>query len=332
MKSKISPTMIKRGSRCTFAAALSIMINPKTGFKYQEYHGEKTKDRMCEGIYFEEVLTGKTFVPFDGDGGFYEKWHGGVKDHTIRRIHWFADCARRYLVRNEAELIGWRHEVELPDFILGGEADYVGEILPDGGHPERAVADMKFSSDITRWDFDRAPKQQFLQSPIYSLVYALLKEGSDRSLFERAIAEAKLGNAEPAGELLAQWAATTEILPAAYLIAENRDVPEYMTRAGGFIKAEPHMRLIVLDMTPWDYVSLYFFIRDFDELVSELVMHGNYWDERIAARIGAGPAKCLGTNYQGEHPGRCPMLNVCAIGRVVTGGTQRIQLRELDEL
>lgn len=332
MKSRLSPSTIKRGSRCSFAAALSIMKNPDTGLRYQEAHGARTKDRMCEGIYFESLLTGKQHEPREGDGGFYEAWQARLTDQNARRIRWFADCAKVWLVRNEADEIGRKLEVELPDFILNGEADYIGGIATAYSPNEKVVLDSKFASDIGRWDFDRAPKQQFLQAPTYSLLYALLKPHNRFDLFTGAITQAKMGNIDRAAEMASEWGKTTEILPAAYLIVENKEVPEYQTKSGTFIKAKPHMRMTILDITPIDMLKLYFFYMQFDDLIGELVMHGNKYDTKIAHRIGAGDTKCNGTNFMGEHPGRCPMNSVCEIGRRIIGGNPRVGLSDIEEL
>lgn len=314
-KFHINPSGVKLSGRCDHIPAMLNMRDPKNPpHNFRPFEGKQTSSERMQGIYFEQCVTGKPYKPRKGDGGEFELWQAGVKSDTLERIEGFAAEARTYLNFDGTEKVGVWYEIELPDFLLGPmEVDYLGYFrLEKGGPMVRGIIDVKFTDDIPfNWDIGGNVSAEILmQAPMYSFGHAL--QTGDRSLFDQVIALYKAGDSRWQ-KVIREFGETAEVLPAAYLITESKDTPQF--RVNGVMCHEtPMIRVQMIEIQVEDYVDMYFRLLGKMDLWMEMAISGNKHDPTIQMLVKPDTYKCLGSNSANMR-GRCPLLHKCVYGR-----------------
>lgn len=145
--------------------------------KYQlsTKYDRKQTPAMMDGIFFESLVLGQkpdqvVDAPKKRASTIesYERIVEHVKSVFVEGLPY-----RRY-----------KHETE--DWILQGEADFVGEVM-FCGEKIRCIADLKFTSSIDKIWQEKTHKKEFLQSAVYQ--YLHLKETGEQLPFVYFVVE-----------------------------------------------------------------------------------------------------------------------------------------------
>ena len=158
---------------CPHAYALS--QNPEVKAKMEA----NKSDAMIEGL----LMEGYVFKKFKEDNEV--ELIGGKRKPTIDKIKGYADLVIPIFIEGDPFVL-MRYEVD--NWILQGEADYIGQILFDG-QPLRCIADLKFTKNIQETWNNKMYKRDFIQACTYVYLHFKL---------------------------------TGELLPFVYLLVENK--------------------------------------------------------------------------------------------------------------
>lgn len=326
-KLRISPSLLKQAFRCQYAASLRIMPD-ENGERHKPYFSDQSQNSRHHGIYFEAVLTGKDV---SHEKAAFQMWlaRNSKDDENVKsRIEKAAErTAKEYLLKDRDYQTGVWLEWEFDDFILHGEADYIGWVRnADPFHEAvfESVMDAKLTADISYvWEIGgNATIEQYMQAPIYSFLHAL-KESSQPELLLDAIRAYKVGDYGLCLNLSEQFGRTTTILPASYLIYEQKGLPQGV---------KPNVAFQTITCSPEDFVVIYMTILAMKEdYWDPLRMYGNRYSPQKEHMVQPNEHKCLGHGRLLEQKGRCPFLGYCPYGRKLLTSRPSIALRDLLE-
>lgn len=122
---------------------------------------------MRHGLIFERFVLGEK--PDHNEADFRENVYGRMKAPSIDFIKEQAQYTKPLFLAGEPYV---KLFLEGKDFILKGEADFIGEILFEG-EALNCIADLKYTSNIAEYWNKKEAKQEYLQSIVYP--YLLFK-------------------------------------------------------------------------------------------------------------------------------------------------------------
>ena len=324
-KLRISPSLLKQAFRCQYAASLRIMPD-KNGERHKPHFSEQSQNSRNHGIYFEAVLTGKDV---SHEKASFQMWlaRNSKDDHNVKsRIEKAGEqTAKDYLLKDRPYQTGVWLEWEFEDFILHGEADYIGWVNNKDPFNEgtfESVMDAKLTADISYvWEIGgNATIEQYMQSPIYSFLYSL-QESSQPEMLMDAIKLYKAGKYGKCRALCKEYERTTVVLPASYLIYEQKGLPQGV---------KPNVAFQTITCNAEDFVVIYMTILAMKEDYWDVLrMHGNRYNPQKEHLVQPNEHKCLGHGRLLEQKGRCPFLGYCPYGRKLLTSRPAIALRDL---
>lgn len=119
---------------------------------------------MEDGRLFEALVLGAK------DEAERSALFGRKKDKTIDSYTRAVEAVAPIFLERQTDSCYVKMQYEAQDWILRGEADYIGE-LALYGKQFRAIADLKFTGSITRIWMEKSRKVDFLQSAVYMALH-----------------------------------------------------------------------------------------------------------------------------------------------------------------
>lgn len=116
---------------------------------------------MRQGLIFERFVLGEK--PDHDEEKFRKEVYGKIQAPTVEFIKAQAERAKEYFLAGNAYV---KLLYEADNYIIKGEADFVGEILFEGDAVE-CIADLKYTSNIQDIWNSKDKKSDFLQASFY---------------------------------------------------------------------------------------------------------------------------------------------------------------------
>lgn len=323
---KITPSKLILASKCPARMILSV-VPDHAGQKIVSKETSSTMRSRFMGIYFEACLFGeRDTTPPPG----YAIWLTSTRTKQTRdRIKLYADKIRPRFDLDKS-LVDVTLEVDL-ESVLGlrmkGIADHIGKLEDT----VLAVTDVKFTKDIYEaWDITEKT-MKLIQSPFYSVMYAILNGDTGRymELMDSLVKHRATSRKDLPFPLFAEikeWVASSPTPIPMFLIVESTYGSREFIEDGELSPADdPLTKKIVVSMSAMDYFNVPFdiarYARYYEDMI-ERYMNGNL----TSKEVDPTPQKCLG---KGTKDGMCPYLHACPFAREVLYGTQFTNLNNI---